>query len=103
MAAVRAVFRTFGKLEVEIDDVFGVVSGVHPERLDGAPDQHASSDQEHEGDGNLSGDEDVAQPAASQGEDATLAFTAEESAERELSSAGASPKRMPATRDIAKT
>jgi hypothetical protein len=67
VAAVRVVFRTFGKLEVEIDDVFGVVSGVHPECLDGAPDQHASSDQEHEGDGNLGGNEDAAQPAAPYG------------------------------------
>ena len=64
-AAVGAVFRTFRKLQIEIDDVFGVVSGVHLERMDGAADQHAPSDQEHEGDGNLGGDEDVAQPAAS--------------------------------------
>ena len=62
--AVGVVFRTFGKLQIEIDDVFGVVSGVHLERMDGAADQHASSDQEHQGDGNLRGDEDVAQPAA---------------------------------------
>ena len=65
--AVGAVFRAFGKLQIEIDDVLRVVSGVHLERMDGAANQHASSDQEHEGDGNLGGDEDVAQPAAAHG------------------------------------
>ena len=62
--AVRGVFRPFGKLEVEIDDMFDVVSGVHLERVDGAANQHASSDHEHQGDGNLGGDEEVAEPAA---------------------------------------
>jgi hypothetical protein len=37
------------------------------------------------------------------GDDAVLALTAEESAERELSSAGARPKSTPATREMAKT
>jgi len=37
------------------------------------------------------------------GEVPALALSAAESAERELSSAGASPNRMPAAREIAKT
>ena len=103
VSAVCGVFRAFGKLQIEIDDVFGVVSGIHLESMDGTADQHASGDEEHERDGNLCGDENVAQPAAAHGRRRAVALTAEESAERELSSAGASPKRMPATREMAKT
>ena len=57
-------FWPLGKLEIEIDDVSGVVAGVHLERMNRAANQHASSDQEHQRDGDLGGDEDVAQSAA---------------------------------------
>jgi hypothetical protein len=62
--AVGGVFRVFGKLEIKIDDVFDVAAGVHLEHLKGAANQDTSGDQGHQGDGNLSGDEDIAEPEA---------------------------------------
>jgi hypothetical protein len=62
--AVGGVPRRLGELDVEIDDVFAVVTGVQLERVHGTADQHACGDQEHEGEGDLRGDEQVLEPAA---------------------------------------
>src|SRR5271167_467226 len=62
--AVGGVFRVLGKLEIEIDDVFDVVPSVRLEHANGTANQHCSGDQERQGDSNLGGDEDIAEPTA---------------------------------------
>ena len=102
-ASLRAAvyFGALGKLQIEIDDVFAVVARFHLQRIDGTPNQHASGNHEHQRKRNLRGERKSWMRRLRTGE--VLPLTPEESAERELSSAGASPNRMPAIRETART
>ena len=52
------------KLQTQVDDVVALVSRIHPDRVNGAANQHAPRDQERERHGDLGADEEVSQPAA---------------------------------------
>jgi len=75
---VGGVFGFLGKLKTQIHDAVAVVAGIHLERVDGAANQHASGDHERERHGDLRGDEEIAQPAATNGRSSCASDRGEE-------------------------
>ena len=90
------------ELQTHIDDSFAIVARLHVERLAGAANQETAGNHERERDCDLGGDEDMAQPRL-RASDVPVPRVIENNAARELAIAGASPNRMPANMEMART
>ena len=99
---VATVNQLLGELKIQTDDPLAVVSRVHLECLTRAAHQQATGDHQRERDGDLRGNEALAESAAHR---ATHLFpgSIENGSERKLASAGTSPNSTPASTDMTRT